>query len=155
MNIGSGNVVVLVFVVSFAIDRLVTGLLFLLSYETSWNPLARFFRDPRTVEDGLMRIKAEKLATLFYFGLSFVFAVVLLAYFGDIRILKALGYPSSLDLIVTGIVLMGGADVLGKALETSGVGGKQSSPPRPIEITGKLILEEPKTNTTEPRTVVS
>jgi len=57
--------------------------------------------------------------------------------------LKALGYDAKkgLDAVVTGIVLMGGSDFIGKLLQMSGVGGATESKAQPIEITGKLVLE--------------
>jgi len=152
MNIGAGNVLVLIFVVSFVIDRIVTGLLFLLSYDTPWNRLARFFPDPRILEDAKTRVQAEKRQKLAYFIFSFLFAIVVLVYFGEIRILKALGFETPLDFIVTAVALIAGADVLAKVLEMSGVGGKEAPTPRPIEITGSLVLEEGKGKRAEEKT---
>jgi hypothetical protein len=152
VNIGAGNVLVLIFVVSFVIDRAVTGLLFLLSYNTSWNRLARFFPDPRIMEDARTRMQAERREKLAYFVLSLLFAIVVLVYFGDIRILKALGHETRLDFIVTAVALIAGADVLAKVLDMSGIGGKEAPAPRPIEITGSLVIEEGKAKRAEERT---
>jgi hypothetical protein len=151
VNIGAGNVLVLIFVVSFVIDRAVTGLLFLLSYNTSWNRLARFFPDPRIMEDARTRMQAERREKLAYFVLSLLFAIVVLVYFGDIRILKALGHETRLDFIVTAVALIAGADVLAKVLDMSGIGGKEAPAPRPIEITGSLVIEEGKAKRAEER----
>jgi len=152
VNIGAGNVLVLVFVVSFVIDRAVAGLLFMMSYDASWNPLARWFPDPRVMEDTASRVRAEGRQKLAYFVLSFLFAIVVLVYFGEIRILKALGYQTPLDFIVTAVALIAGADVLAKVLDLSGVGGKEAASPRPIEITGTLVLEEGKAKKAEEKT---
>ncbi|HEY2988552.1 MAG TPA: hypothetical protein VGL11_12555 [Candidatus Binatia bacterium] len=155
MNIGAGNVLVLIFVVSFVIDRAVTGLLFMLSYDASWNRLARFFPDPRVMEDTRSRVRAEGKQKLAYFAFSILFAIVVLVYFGEIRILKALGYETRLDFIVTAVALIAGADVLAKVLEMSGMGGKEAATPRPIEITGSLVIEEGKGKRAEEKTVQS
>jgi hypothetical protein len=141
---GAGNVLVLILVVSFAIDRAVAGLLFLLSYEERWNLLARFFPDPRLMDDARSRVRAEGRQKLAYFAFSFLIAVVVLVYFGEIRILKALGYESRLDFIVTAVALIAGADVLAKVLDVSGMGGKDAPAPRPIEVTGTLVIEDGK-----------
>jgi hypothetical protein len=60
MNIGAGNVIVLILVVSFALDRIVTCLLFLLSFDSRKNPFSRFFPDPIAIEDMAQRAHAEK-----------------------------------------------------------------------------------------------
>src|SRR5262249_48786839 len=49
---------------------------------------------------------------------------------------------SFLDVVFTGLLLMGGADTISRVLRLPGVSGMESPSPRPIEITGKLTLEE-------------
>jgi hypothetical protein len=144
MNIGAGNVLVLILVVSFVIDRAVTGLLFMLSYDGPWNPFARLFPDPRIMEDTRSRVRAEARQKLAYFIFSLLFAIVVVVYYGEIRILKGLGYQTNLDFIVTVVALIAGADVLARVLDMSGIGGKEAPAARPIEITGSLVLEEGK-----------
>ncbi|SRR5713101_2058239 len=135
-NIGGMSVLVLILVLSFAIDRLVKAVLFLLSFS--------ILQDPRTIEDPGGRIKAEKRQTLLYFALAGFLGLIVVAFYGDVRVLKALGYEAKkgLDAIVTGIVLMGGSEFIGKLIDLSGVGrGAGESKAQPIEITGKLVLE--------------
>lgn len=49
---------------------------------------------------------------------------------------------SFLDIVFTGLLLMGGADTISRVLKLPGVSGAESPSPRPVEITGKLTLEE-------------
>jgi len=169
------NVLVLILVGSFAIDRIVAGLLFLLSFNKAWN---RRFPEPLSVQDGPKRIHAEKKQKLVYVSLAAVLAIVLLAGFGNIRVLAALGVqprqesaapanPASgpavapagqppapvqppqgtpfyllLDIFLTGLVLVGGADRISAILKEHGVAGGEKSGAKPVEITGKLILQD-------------
>ncbi|MEE8623940.1 MAG: hypothetical protein ACE10H_10480 [Candidatus Binatia bacterium] len=142
-NIGGMNVIVLVIVVSFAIDRIVTGILFSLSFLEAWNSR---FRDPRTVQDITQRVRAENIQKLSYFVFAAILAIIVLAFFGNIRILQALNAEDIspvLDIALTGFILVGGSDFLGKLLQMSGVYGGQESVSRPIEISGRLVLEQP------------
>ncbi|HEX9867647.1 MAG TPA: hypothetical protein VGC99_03455 [Candidatus Tectomicrobia bacterium] len=142
MNIGGVNVIVLIFVVSFGIDRIVTGILFLLSYVGPWS---QAFPEPVTIRDTLARTKAEKKQKLAYFVFAGVLSLGVIATFGKVRIFDALGYTPAndiLDIIVTGIILTAGSDCIAKLLDMSGFGGVETSPPRPIEVTGRLILEQ-------------
>jgi hypothetical protein len=129
------SVLVMILVLSFAIERLVKAVLFLLSFSV--------LQGPETIEDPGNRIKAEKRQTLIFFALAGFLGLIVIALYGDIRVLKALGYESKkgLDAFVTGIVLMGGSDFIGKVLDISGIGGATASKAQPIEITGKLVLE--------------
>jgi hypothetical protein len=149
MNIGAGNVIVLILVVSFALDRIVTCLLFLLSYDSRKNPFSRFFPDPITMEGVAQRANAEKRQKLAYVIISSIFSIVIIALYGQIRILAALGHVSVLDGVVTWIILVGGSDFIGKFLQMSGVTTEETSTSRPVEITGKLILEERTKKMTE------
>jgi prepilin signal peptidase PulO-like enzyme (type II secretory pathway) len=140
MSIGGVSVMVLILVLSFAIDRVVKASLFLLSFVDPWT---RRVPDPLTIEDPARRAKAEKKQTLVYFTLAGILGLIVIAIYGDIRVLKALGYEANkiLDAVATGIVLTGGSDFVGKLLQISGVGGGTEQKTQPIEITGKLILE--------------
>jgi hypothetical protein len=151
------NVLVLILVASFAIDRIVTGILFLLSFSSAWT---RRFPEAALLDEGAARKQAEKKQKLIYFVLAGVLGIVMLAGFGNIRLLDALGVqppkpapdPDSpgfatslfqwLDKILTGLILMGGAERISKVLKEHGLPGAEKPASRPIEITGKLILED-------------
>ncbi len=137
------SAIVVVLIASFAIDRIVTGLLFLLSFIKPWS---RAFPDPATTKDTLERVSAVKKQKLIYF----VFAGILsglIVYFGQVKIFDALGFEGKdeydiLDNIITGLILMGGSDRVAAVLKTPGAPGIDKSAPHPIEITGRLTLEE-------------
>jgi hypothetical protein len=133
----------LVIVVAFAIDRLVRGLLFALSYWPLW---ARVFPDP-ALDGGTDSAPAERNRKLIYFALAGSLAVIALAWVGGVRILAALGFINVdpwLDVLITGLILAGGADRTEQILRSIGASGsgaetKQSAP---IEITGRLMVTD-------------
>ncbi len=141
MKVDGVSAIALILIASFGIDRIVTGLLFLLSFIKHWTP---FVPDPTTIQDTLELAKAEKTNTLIYFVLAGILGVVVLAFFGEVRIFRAMGFDKTnyiLDSIMTGLILMAGADRVAGLLKLSGTPGVEKSTSRPIEITGKLILE--------------
>ncbi len=121
------SAVALILIASFAIDRIVTALLFLLSF-------VRLV--PEAAAD-------ERKYKLIYFGLAGLLGTVVLAHYGQVRVLTALGIRIEplIDTILTGIVLVGGADRIAELLKPPGA-ESQKEESQPIEITGKLILEE-------------
>lgn len=139
------QVAAMIVIASFAIDRITGGTFFLLSLFDGWS---RYFPDLATIEDPQAKFAAQKRTKLAYYifvGLLATFFVIKF----DIGVLKALqlnGYTEQpwLDRIFSILVLMGGSDQIaallnsphaGKALETN-------SASRPIEVTGKLTLED-------------
>ena len=138
----------LVLIASFAIDRIVTGSLFLLSFIGAWD---RRFPDPASVKDEVERARAEKKHKLVYFAIAGILGGVVLVWIGNFRILSAVlrsqdkSFPSVnpvLDTIITALLLMGGADRLAQVLKMPGASGGEKSESKPIQITGKLILEQ-------------
>lgn len=79
--------IALVVIASFAIDRIVSGSLFLLSYSKAWS---RRFPEPSSVEDEATRVRVEKTQKLVYFALAGFLGMVVLAGAGNVRILSAL-----------------------------------------------------------------
>lgn len=142
MKIDGISAIVVILIASFAIDRIVTGLLFLLSFIKPWS---RVFPAPATTEDTLEHVSAEKKQKLIYF----VFAGILsglIVYFGGVKIFDALGFTGDkyhiLDYMITGLILVGGSDrIAAFILKSSETPGVEKSAQRPIEVTGKLILE--------------
>ncbi len=126
---------------SFAIDRIVTGTLFLLSFVRPW---AQRFPDPATVDDRVARVKAEKKQQLAYFVLAGTLAIPILAGYGGVQLFSQLGFQDVhwlLDTVFTGLILVGGADRVSLFLRGSAEAGGGSSAPRPVEINGRLVLE--------------
>ncbi|MBI3472041.1 MAG: hypothetical protein HY013_11855 [Candidatus Solibacter usitatus] len=121
------SAIALILIASFAIDRVVTAVLFLLAW-VGWAP------DPAV---------DERKYKLIYFLLGGVLGIFVLAHFGQVRVLTALGITidTYLDTGLTGIVLVGGADRIAGLLKVPGA-APQKEEPQPMVITGKLVLEE-------------
>jgi hypothetical protein len=128
------TVVAMILIGSFAIDRIVTALLFLLSFAG--------LPDPATAAKAA-RPEVEKKYKLWYFTVAGILAIIVLAYYGNIRVLAGLGYPPNpnplLDAFLTGIVLVGGADRLA-GMKPVGASLPDESEPKPLQITGQLVL---------------
>ena len=137
MKIDGVTALALVLIASFAIDRIVTAALFLASF-------AGVVSDPASLEPGTANTRARNVYKLVYFVLAGILGVVVLAYFGNVRILRAIGLQDPnpvVDTIVTGLLLMGGAERLSGFMQTPGP-GTENPEPKPIQITGKLIIED-------------
>ena len=136
------SAIALVLVVSFAIDRLVRGLLFVLSYSSAW---ASRFPDP-AFNSGPISAEAERNRRLIYFVLAGSLGMIALGWFGQVRILSALGFTNVnrwLDILVTGLILAGGAERTEQVLKSLGASGPstEATSKEPIEIRGKLTIE--------------
>ena len=143
MKIDGVSAIAVILIASFGIDRIVMGLLFILSFMKPWD---RVLPDPLTVQDTVERAKAEKKQKLLYFVCAGVLGGLVLAFFGEVRIVRALGFDKInyvLDSIMTGLILMAGADRVAETLKMMpGATSIEKSGSRPIEITGRLILED-------------
>ncbi len=146
-SIGGVSTMVLILVVSFAIDRAVKAVLFLLSFIKPWG---RWFPDPLTIEDVHSRATADKKHTFIYYVFAGLLAIGVLIIYGKLSVLGALGLETGLekdginpvvDYLVSAVVLISGSDFISKLLQMSGLGGEAQSSSQPVEITGKLILE--------------
>jgi hypothetical protein len=137
-----GSPITLVLIGSFAIDRIVTGLLFLLSLPPG---LGSLFPDPALVEEAA-RPAAEKRRKLNYFLLAAVLSLPVVFY-ADLKIFAAMGFKPKyeiLDTLLTALILIGGSDRIGDLLKThaSPVAEKPSS--GGIEITGTVTVADGK-----------
>lgn len=128
-------------ILAFAIDRIVTGLLFLLSFTN--------FVSAPTASAGAGEAPGprEKRYKLLYFVFAGILGVPVIAYYGDVRILDALGMGGEdkwlLDVVVTGIALVGGAERISALMEKYGKApAAEKEQPKPIEITGRLVLDD-------------
>ncbi|MCP4266119.1 MAG: hypothetical protein GY777_11190 [Candidatus Brocadiaceae bacterium] len=140
MKIDGISAIVVILIASFAVDRIVTGLLFLLSFIKPWN---RTFPSPATTKDAFEHDSAVKRKKLIYFAFAGILAG-LIVYYGEIGIFKALSFKDAstiMDYIVTGLILMGGSDRIAAVILKSSVTSRaKTSTSEPVEITGKLIL---------------
>jgi hypothetical protein len=137
MRIDGVTAITMVLIASFAIDRIVTAVLFLLSFVGA-------APDPASAADAAARASAERKYKLLYFTLAGALGVLVLGFYGQMRILSALGLPTNpvLDTVLTGIVLMGGADRIAAFLKVPGAAEAEQPAAQPIQITGTLKLEE-------------
>lgn len=136
MQIDGISALVLILIASFAIDRITSALVFLFAF-------LRVFRDPRTVEEGPPRVRAERRQKLLYFILAGILGIGVIAGYGEVRIFEALsfdGLPDWMDSLVTGLILVAGADRIAGLLKMTGAQGAATDA-QPIEITGRLVLE--------------
>ena len=134
-----------ILIASFAIDRIAGGILFLLAFSREWD---RRFPDPATVSDPVHKSRAERRRKLVYLIFAALVGTPLLIFYWPAQILAAVGYTSvdsTLDRILTALILIGGADKISEALKWGSQAHTVSPPAHPVEVTGKLILEEPKT----------
>lgn len=142
MRLEGVTAIAAILILAFAIDRIATGLLFVLSFIEGWD---KRFPDPVTVADPAERVRAEKRKKLIYFVFAALLGLPLLAWYGKVRILNAVGFVSvspTLDRFLTGLILIGGADRISELLKWGAEkGGVHAS--HPVEVTGKLVLEEP------------
>lgn len=85
------STVAMLAIMAFAIDRIVNGFLFLLSFNASWN---RSFPEPALKKSAADRFSAGKKQKLIYFVFAGTLTVGLLAFADQVRVLTALGFRS-------------------------------------------------------------
>jgi len=122
------SAIALILIASFAIDRVVTAIMFLLTF-AGWAP------DP---------VKEEQKYKLIYYLIGGALGIFVLGHFGQVRLLTAMGIPIDryLDTGLTGIVLVGGADRIAGLLKPGSAPQVEQPPaPPPVVITGKLVLD--------------
>lgn len=140
------SVIAVILIISFGVDRIVTGFFFLMSFVKPWS---RYLPDPEMIEDRNKRIRMEKRYKLTYFTLAAILSGLVIAYLGNVRILASLGYNTNiiLDSVLTGLILIAGADQVADFLKSmpgiSAAGNKpgERKSSQPIQISGKLIIE--------------
>jgi len=154
MQMDGVSAVAAILVASFGIDRVVTGLLFLLSYIPAFE---RRFPEPPSLERSGSHQHSNRSWRLVYTvvagGLS-----ILVVWCLDLRIFEAIGFkPSSvdsndvdraaiigrqtLDGLFTALILVGGADRIAALLR---IPGRHKGAPEPVEIKGRIVLDDAK-----------
>ncbi len=145
----------IILIASFAVDRIVTGLFFLLSYNAD---LRGAVLDPDSIQDPMEKTEALKNYRLIYAVVAGYLAIVFVAGLMGVRFSAITGLTPDLndmpvmnqllDILLTGLLLVGGADRLSDALKLlKGEGGRASQ--APIEITGKVVLQQEAANAVE------
>ena len=138
--------IALILIGSFAIDRIVAGLFFLLSYSSD----LRTSLDPSAVIDPGEQAEAMRNYRLLYAIFGGYLGTVVMAGYMHIRLFASTAVPGSevigeyplLDIFLTGLVLLGGADRLAEVLRMLGGSGAPGQKEGPLEIKGKLVLEQ-------------
>ena len=151
------KVIALILIASFALDRIVTGILFLLSYRKDWR---KRFPDPASMPPGETQVEAARKYKLLYGSIAAFLGVVVIAGYLKIRLLELMGlitldpvpappatapFPTKqiFDALITGLLLTGGAERVAEILKMmSGGSGEAKSQSKPVEITGRLVLEK-------------
>lgn len=137
------SAVAVIAIASFAIDRIVSGVLFVIS-------LVGLMSDPQTIQNPPRRLRAEKWHKVIYFVFAAALSIPVLAFYGQIRIFKALGFadmPGLIDASITGLILVAGADRLAEFQRFAGARAaakaeEQAKPSEPVQVVGRLFLEE-------------
>jgi len=131
------NLIVLILIFSFAIDRIVTAFMFLMSFTSA-------LQDPALEKDLVKRAAKEKRFKLLYFICAGFIAILVLIAYPQVRLLQALGASMSgaLDILLTGIVYVGGADRISSLLKIPSESKVPAAESRPLKIEGKLTLED-------------
>ena len=141
------NLLTMLLIAAFAVDRVSAGILFLLE-------IVGVLSDPDGLEEGVNRVRAKKRFTLLHFVVSGFLVILVLFYVGDFRFLDALGLgnradlsrvPLWLDHLLLAVVLVGGAEQMSAFLKMVGApgGSTRGEGAQPVEVSGKLVLEEP------------
>jgi len=142
MIIDGVTAIAVIVIAAFAVERTARGAIFALSFIPGFT---RLFPEPALAEDARARVRAAKRQQLLYFVLAALLGIGVLAYWGEVRIFRAVGFeamPPVLDAVVTGLILVAGSDWI--AALTRLEGGRAAEPvePRPIEVSGRLVIED-------------
>jgi len=166
------SLLVMIVLAAFVIDRLVAALLFLLSFSSAWNrtlPEPEMIENPDARRQSLKKQKliyfvlASLLALFFLLSYREVGVLKALGFqrTEDTAIASSVasstgaGTPdpnatvttdpkarSFGDFLLTWLILVGGAENIAKLLKGQGDFGREKTEAQPIEITGKLTLED-------------
>ncbi len=140
------NLLTILLIAAFAIERVSAGILFLLQ-------LFHLISDPDLVEGAAQQAHSKRKYALYHFLVSGALVLLVLLYLGDFRFLDALGLgnrtdlsrvPLLLDRLLLAVVLVGGTERMSAFLKMIGApgGGTPESRTQPVEVTGKLTVEE-------------
>jgi hypothetical protein len=144
VRIDGVSAVALILIASFAVDRIVRVMLFLLAF---WPPWSARITDPDEPDASAAAKRGYRLA---YLALSALLSTVVLAWYGGVRIFSALGFVGInplLDALVTGLIVVGGAERTESILKGVGGGGGESSSTAPVHVTGTVVMTDRKQET--------
>jgi len=126
--------VALMTLAAFAVERVTSGFMFLLSFSGGWR---RWLGGPNNGE-------VEKRQKLVYFVLAGTLVLIVLLISPEMRVLTVLNIPAAtgLDIGLTWLVLVAGSDRVGQLVKGGSAVPAASS--KPVEIKGTLRLLEDK-----------
>jgi hypothetical protein len=127
--------------VAFAVERVTSGVLFLLSFHKGWRRLLGGL--PSIDQKPASEERRYKLA---YFALASIFALFVLLASRSIRVLSALGMGKNeaLDIGLTLLVLVAGSDRIGDLVQEKR-GSPAEKPSKPVQIEGTLTIKDDRT----------
>jgi hypothetical protein len=137
------SVTAMLVLAAFALERVPTGVLFLLSFYGPWK--ARF-PNPSGISDADGRDEAERNNRLVYFALAGSMALLVVLLSPEIRVVHAMdmSVPTILDIGLTWLVLVAGSDRIGDLVQDRRIGTVEK-PPKPIQIKGTVkLLDSPE-----------
>lgn len=131
------SVTALMVLVAFAIERVTTGVLFMMSFRPGWKKLLLADSEAKPGE-------AERRYKVYYFTLASALALAVLVFSPGMRVLQALDVqaPWILNVGLTCLIIVAGADRIGEFLESKGAAGGLEKTPKPVQIEGTLTLRE-------------
>jgi len=140
------NLLTILLIAAFVIERVSAGILFLLQ-------LFHLIGDPDLIDDTAQRAHGKRRYAFYHFAVSGILVIFVLFYVGDFRFLDALGLgnradlshvPIFVDRLLLAVVLVGGAEQMSAFLKMVGApsGTGRDSGAQPVEVSGKLTLEE-------------
>src|ERR1051325_2480884 len=136
---GGVSVIAFVVLLSFAIDRVVAGILFVFSWSSQWRHLVP---DPAELEEPQEKAAALRAQKTAYFVLAGLFSVVVLKMV-DAHVFSEWGLKSgTMDLFLYALVLMGGAERVSAFSSAMHPAAPAAASEPPLKITGTLMLEE-------------
>ena len=137
-KLGGASVVAFMLLVAFAIDRIVRGVLFMLSGSEAWKakyPDPDYMKDDDPGKPGAVRSRKW-----WYFALSLPLSIAVLAVVGT-GMLHHVGVASGpVDFVLTALILMGGSQQVSEFTKSFSPPGAPREPE--VKVTGTLELEE-------------
>jgi hypothetical protein len=132
------SVTAMLVLAAFALERVTTAVLFLLSFYGPWE---KRFREPARIADGDARSNAERRTRLAYFTIAGSMALLVVLLSPEIRVLYAMDMtaPAILDIGLTWLVLVAGSDRIGELVQDRRIGAVEK-PSKPIQIEGRVTL---------------
>jgi hypothetical protein len=131
------SVTALMALAAFAVERLTSGLLYLLSLWKRWETA---FPDPGEIPNPAESARARRHHRAAYFLIAGALVLIVVSFSPQIRILTALEMqaPAPLDIGLTCLVLVAGSDRIGDFLKGDGAGTERTS--KPVEIVGRVQI---------------